>query len=261
MNSSLLLLLQKAYATGWLVAAPIGPVNLEIIRRSLRYRLLAGFLVGCGACCVDATYLFLFSAGMVEILRLPFVRALAFLLGGGFLAWLGILALLDARKFARQIPNSKSVDRGQIARTPLPQTAGANPEKAPKNPKESDARENPEGRAGGAPAQTRSPLLKCYLVGIGMTATNPMTIAFWSALSLGFANLNLGHRLAASASVLAGAMSWILLLMTMLAFVRRWVGPRLFAIVNLAGGAVVLYFGMRFLWQGSGLEVWLSSRL
>ncbi len=237
MDPALLALFRRAYATGWLVAAPIGPVNLEIIRRSLRYRLAAGFLVGCGACCVDAAYLILFSAGLGEILRYPGVRAAAFLAGGALLTWLGALALRDARRFAR----GGAVD-------PVAASAAASPG--------ASATEAFLGAEAGAGAKTIS-LRRCYLVGVGMCATNPMTIAFWSALALSFVGLPVGWRVGASAAVLLGAFSWVTALTLILAAARRWVGPALFTIVNLLGGLALVYFGLGFLWRGALMEALL----
>jgi threonine/homoserine/homoserine lactone efflux protein len=230
-------LLQKSYATGWLVAAPIGPVNLEIIRRGLHRSLLSGFLVGLGACCVDLAYFCLFSVGLGSILVLPWVHRTAHLLGGAILCWIAGGALAEARRFGLQ------------ARKAIPENGSAPWKNAPPDP----------------PSPKMIPFLHrplgSYLVGIGMTATNPMTIAFWSALALEFANLPLGWRMAAGASLLGGCMSWVLLLTALLAFARHWVGPRLFMLVTLAGGSVVLYFGLRFLWRGLAAEAWLLARL
>jgi len=227
---TLFALLQKSYATGWLVAAPIGPVNLEIIRRGLRQGLLSGFLVGLGACCVDATYLSVFSLGLGAVLTVPAVRTAAFLLGGVFLCWIGGSALSEAQRQWRH------------RRDPPAEVTAAS------------------GEDSGMRRFARSPL-GSYVVGVGMTATNPMTIAFWSALALEFVNLPVGYRLVATAGVLTGALSWVLLLSALLGWARRWVGPGLFAFVNLAGGSVVVYFGLRFLWRGLAVERWMVSWL
>lgn len=219
MDPALLALLQKSYATGWLVAAPIGPVNLEIIRRGLQYNLLSGFLVGVGACCIDATYLSIFSAGLGAVLEVDWVRMGAFVIGGAFLCWLGFGALMEARAF--QNPSATS--------------------------EEPEAPEQPARRFGNGP-------LGSFLVGLAMTASNPMTIAFWSALSLEFSDLPLWQRFLASGAVLAGCFSWVSLLIAILAFARQWVGPRMFAIVTFLGGVVVLYFGVSFIARGVGVE-------
>lgn len=276
--TSLLTLLQTSYATGWLVAAPIGPVNLEIIRRGLRQGLTSGLLVGLGAVCVDGTYLTVFSLGLGAALRGPAVQTAAYGIGGLVLCWIAIGALNDARHhWGRR--NEKTEPDGTTR-------GGA---------RAGDAPDGVDGRGGngggddggnangdGAPNERKGPApptpipsilnkpstrrfnhtpLGCYLVGIGMTATNPMTIAFWSTLALNFLNLPVGYRLAATVGVMLGALSWVTLLTVLLAFARRWVGPRLFAFVTLAGGSVVLYFGLLYVWRGLSVERWIGSWL
>ncbi len=275
---SLLTLLQKSYATGWLVAAPIGPVNLEIIRRGLRDRLLSGFLVGLGACCVDATYLSVFSLGLGAVLRVGGVHTAAFIVGGTVLCWIGVGALRDARTYWRRraeppgaMGSRKSSDATDMSdQSDMSDKSDRSDEaEAANSAKSEEPGESAEAADLAKPARSgesafrrfsRRPL-GSYLVGIGMTATNPMTIAFWSALALEFANLPVAHRLVATAGVLAGTMSWVVLLTALLGFARRWVGPQLFACVTLAGGTVVLFFGVRFLWRGLAIEHCLARWL
>jgi L-lysine exporter family protein LysE/ArgO len=218
MTPSALLQFQRAYATGWLVAAPIGPVNLEIIRRSLRRGLLPGWLIGLGATFVDATYLILFSVGFGAVLeRAPWLNAILFVLGGALLSWLGADALREAWRYLRLGWQEAHRIEG-----------------------------DPESRW----ARFTDSLLGHFLLGVAMCAANPMTLAFWSSLALGFAHLSPVGRVTASGAVWLGALSWTLTLTAILAFARRWVGPRLFALVTSAGGICMLSFGLGFLWRG-----------
>jgi threonine/homoserine/homoserine lactone efflux protein len=216
---SVFLLIQKAYITGWIVAAPIGPVNLEIIRRSLVHRLRAGLFVGLGAVTVDVCYMSIFSIGLGAFLQIPVVHVVLFLTGGAFLAFLGLIAMRDGRAFLR---GRKTVDT----------TAG-------------------QGE------RARS-ALGDYGVGLLMTAMNPMTIGFWSALSLEFAGLPVSQRLVSTAALFAGCFSWVLALILVLKYARKLIGPRMFGIVTIAGGVFLLYFGLRFIAEGAGLDVALS---
>ncbi len=54
-------LLQQGILLGLGAAAPIGPVNVEIARRTLRNGFGAGFALGCGAVSVDVAYAILSS--------------------------------------------------------------------------------------------------------------------------------------------------------------------------------------------------------
>lgn len=73
-------------------AIPIGPVNLEIIRRNLRFGSAFGVALGLGACLADITFLFLLSLGALSLLQFPQVlRSFAFA-GSLILIWFAINA-------------------------------------------------------------------------------------------------------------------------------------------------------------------------
>lgn len=78
-------------AIGLAVAAPIGPVNLIVIRRTLRYGQLNGFLSGGGAAIGDAIFAaiaaFGITAAMDFVVR---VETLLQIAGGCFLLFLGL---------------------------------------------------------------------------------------------------------------------------------------------------------------------------
>jgi len=78
---------------GWGVAIPLGPMNLEIIRRSLRYGSLYGLALGTGACSADITFLFLLSMGALTILKYQLVLQIVGVLGSLILAYFGYCAL------------------------------------------------------------------------------------------------------------------------------------------------------------------------
>src|SRR5204863_3777629 len=72
-------------------AAPIGPVNVEIARRTLRFGRRAGFLLGCGAVTVDVAYAVVTSIALFPVLAYPRLLnalSIAAALFLGYLAWL-----------------------------------------------------------------------------------------------------------------------------------------------------------------------------
>lgn len=71
-------------------AIPIGPVNLEIIRRNLRFGTPYGIAMGLGACGADVVYLILLCAGALTLLQYPDVMRIISLLGSIVLAWFAI---------------------------------------------------------------------------------------------------------------------------------------------------------------------------
>lgn len=78
---------------GWGAAVPIGPLNLEMIRRNLRFGTRAGISLGVGASAADFTYLILLLAGALAILHHEMVLKVIGVLGALILAWFGISAL------------------------------------------------------------------------------------------------------------------------------------------------------------------------
>lgn len=78
---------------GWGAAIPIGPINLEMIRRNLRFGLPYGVALGLGACSADVTFLILLSFGALIILNHPMVLRVFGFLGSIVLLWFGYCAL------------------------------------------------------------------------------------------------------------------------------------------------------------------------
>ena len=78
---------------GWGAAIPLGPLNIEIIRRNLRYGFSQGFALGLGACSVDITYLIIISYGMILILTHTLILKIVSVVGALVLGWFGIQAL------------------------------------------------------------------------------------------------------------------------------------------------------------------------
>lgn len=86
-------LLLYAILLGLGAAMPIGPINLEIIRRNLQFGTTAGMMVGFGASCTDLCYVILLSIGALTLLNHPEVISVMSILGAFVLAWFGWGAL------------------------------------------------------------------------------------------------------------------------------------------------------------------------
>lgn len=78
---------------GYGAAIPIGPINLEIMRRNLHFGTAMGLALGFGACSADVTYLVLLSLGALKILAYPLVLKIIGVVGSVILAWFGYNAL------------------------------------------------------------------------------------------------------------------------------------------------------------------------
>jgi len=86
----LLALIFSGIILGLSVAAPIGPVNIAVIRRGLVAGFFPAWMLGLGAAAADTFYVILVFLGLAPILAesIPFRLALWFI-GGAFLIYLG----------------------------------------------------------------------------------------------------------------------------------------------------------------------------
>ncbi len=80
---------------GLTLAAPIGPVNVEIIRRGLNSGFRQAILTGAGAMCADATYLTLIFFGLTAFLNNAAMKIFLGVAGSFILMYLGILSVKD----------------------------------------------------------------------------------------------------------------------------------------------------------------------
>ncbi len=80
-------MLLVGFLLGMGAAIPVGLVNLEIIRRNLRYGMSYGVSTGLGACSADVVYLILLCLGAMTLLQYPNVLRGLGLVGSFVLAW------------------------------------------------------------------------------------------------------------------------------------------------------------------------------
>ena len=85
-----MILLLKGIILGFSIAAPVGPIGVLCIRRTLAQGMLIGFISGLGAATADAIYglLAAISVSVITVLLLKYQFYLHFI-GGIFLLYLG----------------------------------------------------------------------------------------------------------------------------------------------------------------------------
>jgi threonine/homoserine/homoserine lactone efflux protein len=89
-------LLVNGLVLGFSIAAPVGPIGILCIRRTLSNGRLSGFISGMGAATADAVYGFIAAFGLTFISNLLIANNdLLSLIGGLFLLYLGIKTLLS----------------------------------------------------------------------------------------------------------------------------------------------------------------------
>jgi L-lysine exporter family protein LysE/ArgO len=202
-------------------AAPIGPVNVEIARRTLRGGFWAGFALGCGAVSVDVFYAILSSQGIKRLVdHAAFMKTLGYA-GAAMLFWLGATSLRAAWRATK-------VD-------PLDTTE---PHHAP-----------------------RVVVRNAYLTGVLMTLLNPMTLAFWFVAvpgTLGPITKEPQRDLPMiCAGVFFGTLAWVVVFTGLLSLATRRARSRgttrrrhaWLAVADAIGGFVLLGFAVLALWR------------
>ena len=170
----------NGFVLGWSVAWPPGPINAEMLRRTVLPRSQGGgfwpaWQLGLGACTGDFLWALAVMAGAGALLNTPRIRfALALL---SF-----VLLLLLAGMFARNAFRSARKTKRQT-------------------PTESDS----------IPKQSK---FSGYLLGLAIALTSPWNLGFWLAVIGGqqsvMQDASFANSLAFAISVVVGAIAWTL---------------------------------------------------
>lgn len=97
MNASQIVgLLFSGMGVGVVLAAPIGPINIEIIRRGLLQGSRAGWLVGLGALTADTIFAALIVSGITQVADRPLLRVPLYAAGALMLAYIGVMSVRQA---------------------------------------------------------------------------------------------------------------------------------------------------------------------
>jgi L-lysine exporter family protein LysE/ArgO len=89
------------------LAAPIGPINIEIVRRGIRDGFFHGWMVGLGALTADTFYALAIVLGFARFAENESIRVVLFLLGAGMMTYIGISSIrtaLDREAAHRVLP-------------------------------------------------------------------------------------------------------------------------------------------------------------
>ncbi|MCE7792565.1 LysE family translocator [Salipaludibacillus sp. CUR1] len=89
----MILLLIRQIVLGLSIAAPIGPINIEIIRRGINQGFWPSLLVGAGGMSADLIIMFLMYHGLSGFLTLEEVQLALLVFGAGVLSYTGIQGL------------------------------------------------------------------------------------------------------------------------------------------------------------------------
>jgi threonine/homoserine/homoserine lactone efflux protein len=214
---------------GFSIAAPVGPIGVLCIRRTLADGRLIGFVSGLGAATADGFYGAVAAFGLSAVSDLLAAQRLwLHLLGGVFLCYLGVRTITRKPSplgGSAAIPLSASPQRGAISDIAI-------------------LRPRRHLRLAGA-----------YLSTLGLTLTNPATIFSFAVIFAGLgvvgARASTGHpyptATALVVGVFCGSALWWLLLSSGVGSLRARLGPRALRAVNVLSGIILLGFGIAVL--------------
>jgi threonine/homoserine/homoserine lactone efflux protein len=215
---------------GLSIAAPVGPIGLLTIQRTLQFGSAAGLATGLGAAAADAVYGAVGAYGVTTLIRALTAARLPLAIGGGvFLLWM-----------------AWSIWRAPVARQAA-QVSAARP------PEGTDA--PPRGEANavsvGAVCPSGSALTRCFAGTFVLTLSNPATILSFIAVFGAMA----GRTAVASPAVMVGGVllgsaMWWLLLSTVVGRLRERFDAQWRRRVNLVSALVLAAFA---LWQFAAL--------
>jgi len=203
-NTSLFL---TAAGVGLAVAAPVGPMGMLCIRRTLTDGPRAGLAIGVGIATGDAAYGLIAALGLVSVshFMLAYDRPLH-IIAGLFLLYLGIRTMLQ------KVPaDNGNAEEGKLRNV---------------------------GHAG---------VLKAYASALLLTLTNPQTVIMFAALFTTLAPrgpFSSGIALTTVFGVFCGSIAWWCFLVTAISLARHAIGHRLRAIIDRIAGFALAAFGI-----------------
>ena len=207
----------SGFILGWSVAWPPGPINAEMLRRTVLPRSQGGgfwpaWQLGLGACTGDFLWALAVMAGAGALLNTPRVRFALALLSFGLL-------LLLAGMFARNAWHSAREIKSQI-------------------PSEAES----------VPRSTYSG----YLLGLTIALTSPWNLGFWLAVIGGqqsvMQNTSVTNSLAFALSVVVGAVAWTLVFsLALKQGARIFARPAWQAATQAITSLLMLFFAVRLL--------------
>jgi L-lysine exporter family protein LysE/ArgO len=192
-------------------AAPIGPVNVEIARRTLRHGRPAGFLLGCGAVTVDVAYALATSLALAPVLRHPRVTTGLSVAAAILLGYLGVACLRSA--FRPRPPDANGQPKEGNNHPPLARHYGT-----------------------GLLLTALNPMTIAFWF-VAVPGAAAPSVSAPNGLPL------------VSAGVFLGAFAWVCFFTTLIGRLHRFGGQRWLAWIDLAGGLTLLTFAGRAIWR------------
>lgn len=201
--------LLRGLLLGFSIAAPVGPIGVLCIRRTLAEGRLIGFLSGLGAATADGFYGAVAAFGLTALASLLLsINGPLRLVGGAFLLYLGL------RTF-----------RAPVAAVPIESTEGSDRDAAP----------------GGGRARAYG---SAYSSTVLLTITNPLTILSFAGMYAGLGAAGGAAPGALVAGTFLGSAAWWLVLTTGVSLLRGRLTSGALRWVNRLSGLFIIAFGL-----------------
>lgn len=202
---------------GLAIAAPVGPIGVLTIRRTLVGGFFFGLLSGLGAATADAIYGTIAVLGLTAVSTLLIQYQLALqLIGGLFLLYLGIQAI-----------RTKPVNSKQATTVDQLHNSSFTIHNSPFTP------------------------FRAYASTLFLTLSNPITILSFTAVFAGFGlgthTNNAGSGLMLVSGVFLGSALWWLILTGVITAVRGRLNDSAFRGINIASGLILVGFAIALL--------------
>lgn len=198
----------KGFMLGFAIAAPVGPIGMLCIRRTLAHGMASGLATGTGAAFADAFYGAVAAFGLTAISDfLINYKTPMQLLGGLFLIYLGVKTFLQ-------------------------------------KPRENTGKDEEKGRR--SVKQLAGELGSTFLLTVANPATIISFIGFFTGLGLlsGAAPPAYSDSALMVAGVFIGSFAWWCILSGGIAAVRHGLGPKAIKVANLLSAAIIGGFGV-----------------
>lgn len=198
--------LLQGFLIGFALAAPVGPVGLLCIRRSIAQGRLAGFLTGLGAAFADGLF------GLAAVLGLAAVTALVARHAGAFQFTGGLLLLLMGLALLRAQPGPGAGDSPDAARL--------------------------------SAARLSTVFLSTFVIAVLNPATIAACLGIFTSFAADLHTAGTGQAFLLVLGVFLGSAAWWLILSSAAsAFGRRLKGGGL-RFIDLSAGALIAAFGL-----------------
>ncbi|MFZ3579038.1 LysE family translocator [Virgibacillus sp. DJP39] len=205
------LLLIRQIVLGLSIAAPIGPINIEIIRRGIYQGLWPSLLVGAGGMTSDLFLMFLMYQGLSGFLTLNWVQLILLIVGALILTYTGVQSLIH--KIDLMVDSSEN--RSGRLRTGLISCYLT-----------------------GLSIAAFNPLNILFWLGI-----------YGSVLSDSFDNENIIKAFYVNSAIFIGIGVWNLNLALTIHFSKTLLNPKIMKLINLTTSLILLGFGIHFAYE------------